>query len=112
LLSMAVDYRRLRRRARADPSDTAIVPPKVLRTAAGVLLALMAFFSVAMLVANALALPVSAAISMLAPAVALGLHYVLSGPRRSMPVAWRALREDASYLRVFASEFMLFLVAG
>lgn len=112
LLSMAVDYRRLRRRAPNDSAAAATVPPRVLRTAVGVLLALTVFFSLAMLVANALALPVSAAISMLAPVVALGLHYVLSGKRRSLAAAWRGLREDASHLRVFASEFMLFLVAG
>lgn len=112
LLSMVIDYRRLQPRPQAAGEAAADVPADVRRTAAGVLVALLAFFSVAMGLAAALHLPVSAAISMLAPAVALGLHYVLGGRQRALGSAWRGLMEDVAMLRVFAPEFMLFLVAG
>nr|MBF0682189.1 hypothetical protein [Pseudomonas sp.] len=112
LLSMVVDHRRLKARPRPRVSQDDTVPDDVLRTAAGVMVAMLVFFGVSLGLAEWLELPISASISMLAPAVALGLHFVLGGRERTVAGAWRGFRADAAMLRSFAPEIMLFLVAG
>lgn len=112
LLSMLIDHGRLRARAVPAEAGEGDVPPDVLRTAAGVMVALLLFFGASMGLASWLELPVSAAITMLAPVVALGLHYVLADADRSVATAWRGFTADGATLRAFAPEIMLFLVAG
>src|SRR5690606_22273121 len=112
LLSMVVDHRRLKTRPRPQVSQDDTVPDDVLRTAAGVMVALLVFFGASLGLAEWLELPISAGISMLAPLVAFGLHFVLGGRERSAAQAWRGFRADAAMLRSFAPEIMLFLVAG
>lgn len=110
LLSMAVDRRVLRDAGPDAPPPPA--PPGVLRAAAAFLVAMVVFFVAVMAVAGSLHLPVSAGISLLAPAVALGLHYRFAGPGRSPAIAARRVLADARDLRVFAPEVLLFMAAG
>jgi len=112
LLSMVVDAHRLKSRPRSQASVDDAVPDDVLRTAAGVMVVLLIFFGASLGLAEWLDIPISAGISMLAPVVAFGLHFVLGGHERSMSSAWRGFKADAAMLRSFAPEIMLFLVAG
>ncbi|WP_216183391.1 hypothetical protein [Verticiella alkaliphila] len=110
VLSMVVDRRLLRAAGPDAPPPPA--PPGVLRASAVFLLAMVVFFIAVMCLAGWLHLPVSAGISMLAPLVALGLHYRFAGAGRTPKLAARRVLADARDLRIFAPEVLLFMAAG
>ncbi|GAA5232080.1 hypothetical protein FOZ76_15800 [Verticiella sediminum] len=112
VLSLFVDRRVfLRHHDQADEPP----PPGVVRASVRVLGSMLAFFAVVVAVSLRLEIPVSGAIAMLAPAVALGLHgyfNVFESGDRTAAGAWRRFATDAAALRGFAPEVLLFMAAG
>ncbi len=110
VISMWVDRRLLSAAGPDGPTPPA--PEGVVRAALVFVVAMVAFFASVMLLAARLHVPVSGAISLMAPLVALGLHYRFAGAGRSVALAGRRVVADARELRVFAPEVLLFMAAG